>query len=447
MDWLRRYRLREFIGSNFWAWPALAVFLGIGVAKIVKWLDRIYDCTGFGFTADGAKTLLGASVASLLTFVVVLVSSLLLVVQLVSAQLTPRIIAPTFRSPMIRATLSAFVFSYTLSLTVLGRIGDDVPQAAVAVAITVNVLSIVLFLFFVGSVGMSLRPARVLTSVSAAGRGVIMSIYPTAYDPAHPQAEHLRGSDGLGQASLVVEHARTSGVLLAFDAVGLVALARRLDAVIRLVPRVGDFVATGEPLFKIYRRGNSAVAGSMDDRTIARCLRRMTAFGAERTMEQDPGFAFRIIVDISSKALSPAINDPTTAVLAVDQIHRLLRGVGTRQLHSGRLMDAAGVIRVLFPTPTWEDFVWLAVAEIRQYGAGCLQVCQRLHATLKNVTDYLPEARRAPLREQLRLLDLTIDRSFDSPEDRQRIRTQDETDDATTPAAESTSTPSVPHAA
>src|SRR4051794_5124636 len=210
MDWLRRYRLREFIRYNFWAAPACMVVLGIAVANGLRWLDDTYHWRWFEFTADGAKAILGTSVASMLTFLVVLVSSLLLVVQLVSAQLTPRIIAPTFRNPLIRATLSAFVFTYTLSIAVLGRVGDVVPQVAVAVAIVTNVLSIMLFLFFVGSIGMDLRPVRVLSKVAAHGRVVIMHIYPARYDASDMQAERCPATKHLGEPSLIVEHARFS---------------------------------------------------------------------------------------------------------------------------------------------------------------------------------------------------------------------------------------------
>ena len=84
-----------------------------------------------------------------------------------------------------------------------------------------------------------------------------------------------------------------------------------------------------------------------------RCL----ALDRERTMEQDPEFAFRIIVDIAAKALSPAINDPTTAVLALDQIHYLLKEVGMRRLDTGVVKDRSGHVRLVYGTQDWEDFV------------------------------------------------------------------------------------------
>src|SRR6202008_1882941 len=121
-----------------------------------------------------------------------------------------------------------------------------------------------------------------------------------------------------------------------------------------LVPQVGDFVAVDEPLFNLG--GGARLA---DEAT----LRGAVAVGSERTMEQDPTFAFRIIIDIALKALSPAINDPTTAVLAIDQLHRLLRVVGKRELRYDDILDKSGKLRVIFRTPNWEDFVHLAFRE------------------------------------------------------------------------------------
>src|SRR4029077_1592361 len=128
------------------------------------------------------------------------------------------------------------------------------------------------------------------------------------------------------------------------------------------------------------------------------------ATGAERTMEQDPACAFRVIVDIASKGLSPAINDPTTAVLAIDRIHHLLRHVGSRRLDDERVRDANGRVRLIYRTPNWEDFLVLAVTEIRQFGGTSIQIARRLRAMLEDLMETLPEERAEPLRQELKML-------------------------------------------
>ena len=177
---------------------------------------------------------------------------------------------------------------------------------------------------------------------------------------------------------------------------------------IEFVPQVGDFVAAEEPLFVLY-----GGATAIHDRT----LRSTVAFGPERTLEQDPMFAFRIIVDIALKALSPAINDPTTAVLALDQVQRLLRVVGRRQLRGEVILDNDGQPRVIFRTPNWEDYVHVACSEIRACGADNVQVARRMRAMLENLRRTLPEHRRAALEQELDLLDRAIERHYRDPEE------------------------------
>jgi uncharacterized membrane protein len=142
------------------------------------------------------------------------------------------------------------------------------------------------------------------------------------------------------------------------------------------------------------------------------------AIGQERTLEQDATFAFRIIVDIASKGLSPAINDPTTAVLALDKIHSLLRLVGHRYLETGEVRDKKGRLRLVYRTPDWEDFVRLAVTEIRHFGGESIQVARRLRAMLEDLIRTLPESRAVLLRRELTLLRRSAERFFAEPEDR-----------------------------
>ncbi len=186
------------------------------------------------------------------------------------------------------------------------------------------------------------------------------------------------------------------------------AEAENSGGIIEFVPEVGDFVAVDEPLFNLY-----GGAQSIDGDT----LRALVAFGSERTIDQDPTFAFRIVVDIALKALSPAINDPTTAVLAIDQLHRMLRMVGKRHLRTDEILDRSGQLRVIFPTPNWEDFVHLAFSEIRACGSNDLQIVRRLRAMIENLVQTLPAHRHTALLGELDLLDREIARHFVYPED------------------------------
>jgi uncharacterized membrane protein len=143
-----------------------------------------------------------------------------------------------------------------------------------------------------------------------------------------------------------------------------------------------------------------------------RALMRMVRLATSRTFEQDPKYAIRLLVDIAIKALSPAINDPTTAVQALDQIEDLLRRLGRRELDAGRASDANGALRLIFPMPTWEDYLALSFDEIRQYGATSVQVVRRLRSALVGLGDTiaLDDRRNAVLR-YLEHLDRGVGRS------------------------------------
>jgi uncharacterized membrane protein len=379
----------------------------IAFAHLTLWMDRQIGWT-LNVNADSARTVGSTLAGSLLAFIVFIFSFLLVAVQLASAQFSPRVIARVFRDPYTKIALSVFVFAFSYSLVVLSRLEQTVHLVSGLLCGYGTLACLALFVLLIDRLGKELRPVRILTAVAVEGRRVIQSIYPqllTDKDRSDTPAETL----SLGTPSRVVVHQGDPGVVLAFDDAGLLKIAQRADCVIELVPQVGDFIAPDDPLFRVYECGRV-----IDERQ----LRQSVAFGPERTLEQDPAFAFRIIVDIASKGLSPAINDPTTAVLAIDQIHQLLRQVGNRQLDDGQDRDAAGRLRLVYRTPDWEDFVQLAVTEIRQFGGESIQVARRLRAMLENLIQTLPEARSALLRKELQLLHRSAERFFPEPEDR-----------------------------
>jgi uncharacterized membrane protein len=205
-----------------------------------------------------------------------------------------------------------------------------------------------------------------------------------------------------------VAHTGHSEIVLAVDLETIMREARRTRGVVEFIPHVGDFLATDEPLFVLY-----AGATDIDDRK----LREAVAFGPERTMEQDPLFSFRIMVDIALKALSPAINDPTTGTLAVDQIHRLLRVVGRRRLRGEALTDGLGQPRVIYPTPNWEDFIHLSCTEIRHCGANNVQIARRLRAMFDNLLVALPRHRHQAVKDERDRLDRALEMLYPIPAD------------------------------
>jgi uncharacterized membrane protein len=409
MTWEQRYRLKHAARTSLVLWAGLSLVVALVFSMAVRWLDRETGWVVFGFSPDGARAVLGALTGSMLTFIVFVLSATLIVVQLAAGQLTPRIIALVFAMPWVRITLGLFTFTYTYTLAALGRVEERVPDLHVGVAVILNLGCILGFFLFVQQLSSGLRSTSMMRLVADRGRRVIDQVYPPEFDPG--RSEQAR-SDALPADHVeVVELTRRSGVVMAFSVTNLVRLAQETDAVIELVPQVGDFVATGDPLFRISR---GARPFSPD------ALSGYVAVGPERTLEQDPRFVFRILADIASRALSPGINDPTTAVLVLDQVHHLLLQLGRRHLDDGHVRDRDGKLRLVYGTPDWLDYVMLAVSEIRQFGGSSLQVDRRLRAMLEHLIEALPEARRPPLEAELSLLGSAVERGFRDEEDRKR---------------------------
>jgi uncharacterized membrane protein len=404
MNWLQRYRIRLYVRNSLWLLPALSIPVALFSVSL---LSRYEAAAGsqMQVSAETVRAVMSTVAGSTFTLVVLVSSAVLLAVQLASAQLTPRIIAMVYRNPYQKSAFALFLFTFTFSCGVLARIGNSAPRIATYVAAYGFLANLALFVVFIDKIGKMLRPSSAVRAVALSGRSVIKTVYPSLLheDSPAPVATKAMSDE---HSSVVLS--TTDGAVLAFDTKGLVALAQRSNCVLELVPEVGQFIAIGDPLFRIHKRG-----GSIPDNS----LRNSVAIGAERTPEQDPLFAFRILVDIAAKALSPAINDPTTAVLAIDQIHHLLRDVGKRYLAEGREADRNGQLRLIYRTPNWEDFVMLGTTEIRHYGRDSIQVQRRLRAMLKNLVETLLPRRAPVLQKELALLATSSKRTFPDLDD------------------------------
>jgi len=170
---------------------------------------------------------------------------------------------------------------------------------------------------------------------------------------------------------------------------------------------MGDFVTEGSALFEVY--GASGIPPQE--------VLRQVDIARERSMRQDPAYGFRQLVDIAEKALSPSLNDPTTAVQAIDRLHDLLGRIARWGTPSGVYQDDDGAVRFIRPVVTWPDYVALAFEEIREYGGSSIQVQRRLRAAIDELFDSVPDYMHAPLERQRRLLAQSAARYFSDPEE------------------------------
>ena len=415
MTWNKRYAVRSYIRSSLWLVPFIALLLEQAALNASVALDARFNWTPYWTLSEAGTSAAMQTIITLnLSFLVFTFGSMLVAIQVASGQLTPRIIATTLlRDNVIRNTVGLFVFTMLFAIGAVVRIGSAPIRLVIWVASILGLISIAAFLYLIDYTARLLRPVSILWRVGEEGVKVIESVYPNQIEDTDSTIAPL---SALGKPDRIIRNRGTSAIILAVNIQDLITEAQRIDAVIEFAPRVGDFVASGEPLFLLH-----GGTGAVEERRLLGAV----ALGPERTIDQDSTFAFRVIVDIAIKALSKAINDPTTAVLAIDQLHRLLRMVGGRHLREEQIADDAGELRVVFPTPNWEDFLQLAFCELRLYGTENFQVARRLRAMINNLMQALPESRQSALRSELELLDRSIEQHYLFPEDRALARTPD----------------------
>jgi len=415
LGWSRRYAISSYLLSTVWIAPIFALVFEQVTFRIAYAFQ--IDLGWFpGFVAtgrDGTIAMTDYVISSSIAFIVFTFSSLIVAIQVASGQLTPRIIATALlRDNAIRGSVAVFVYALLLAIAVKTRV-DTIPRSLVSMTGILGLFSVLVFMFLIDHAARLLRPINIVWRIARRGRQVIDDVYPHSY----PASAALRMHEDFPPVERTILHSEGSAIIIAVNVSALVAEGKRADVVIELIPRVGDLVSKDDLLFQLRGRGATRVN--------ERFLRNQVAFGRERTIEQDSLFAFRVIVDIALKALSPAINDPTTAVIAIDQLQRLLSAVGRRDLRDERILDSDGKLRLISHSPNWKDFVDLTFSEIRLNGAGNFQIARRLRAMIETVSQNVPEFRIADLRTQLELLDRTTDRLYLLKEDLTLARISD----------------------
>jgi len=264
-----------------------------------------------------------------------------------------------------------------------------------------------------------LQVTEVLYYIGQRGRQVISEVYPSLattevarqgfVEPSNQEMPKL-------PVMQTVTHTGAPMVIAAYSVPALVSLATRAGGVIVMPYAVGDTLLEGDTLLTV-----SGGHLMLPEAALSRAVK----LKRERTFEQDPKYALRLLVDIAIKALSPAINDPTTAVQALDHLEDLMRRLCERHLAVGQVRDEGGALRVIFPTPTWEDFLMLAFEEIRLYGATSLQVMRRLRTALYDLARIVSLDRQEAIHRYIAHLETTIKASSPDPEDQREALQQD----------------------
>ena len=265
-----------------------------------------------------------------------------------------------------------------------------------------------------------LQISSVLHLIGDKGRDVIRDMFVLLDNGQPARRDNASGAGKVVQLGLPTQRLKYSGpprTIAKCNIGALVEQARRAEAVVVMACGVGDTVVKDTLLLQIYD-----AKSQLSEAELLAAIH----LAKERTFEQDPKYPIRLLVDVALKALSPAINDPTTAVQTIDQLEDLLLRLGERELEVGCVEDATNTLRLVVPMPTWEDYLTLAFDEIRQFGSSSVQVMRRLRSALEGLKDALPSSARSDaVCRNLKHLDCAIERSPLDPADRIIARQQD----------------------
>lgn len=376
-------------------WPALSATLAIAAGMLLPLVDRQLAADRkawflFDGGAESAREVLSTITSSMITLTALVFSITVLVLQLASNQFSPRIIRSFLREKSTRQALSIFVGTFVFSMVVLTKVrvepDEFVPGLSVWVAFVLVLLSTGVFIHYIDRMTQSVRAITIISRIAGEARRSLELMYP------EPTSGRLEPEHELPASAPdhVVYHEGPPGVLAAVDCDALLEVAGAKDGCIVLVHKIGDFVPSGGPIFRLWGHESPD-----EDR-----LRGALSIEEERTIEQDPAFGFRQLVDIAVRALSPGVNDPTTAVQALDHLHDLLRRLTRCEFPPEAQRNEHGNVCLLLPRPNYRDYVRLALEEIAQYGESSVQVNRRMRALLRDCLAVAPSGHLEILLEE-----------------------------------------------
>lgn len=421
-------RLWEDLSSSLWFVPALLVSFGAALAFLLVGLE---DTVGrqfvesvplaFGAGPEGARGMLSSIAGSVLGLAGITFSSTLVVLTLSASTYTPRVLRNFMSDRSNQLVLGTLLATFVYSILVLRTIrsgnsgGEEfVPTLAVTAAVLLGLVDLGAFIYFVHHIAQSIQVSTITSGVTRETRGTIDHLFPQQIGKSEEEVdvEPARLAEGTPVP------APAAGYILFVDSEELLNLTTKRDLTLRMEKGIGEFVAEGAPLALVTPQDK--VTGNVIEE-----IQGLYGLGKERTLGQDVEFGFRQLVDIALKALSPGINDVTTAITCIDYMGSLLRRVAGREMPSRYRYDEQGRLRMIAQGPTFKSMVALAFDQIRTAGQSQAAVGLRVLEVLEDLaTATESPKRRRVLLEQANLMGKAADTGVQDERDRERINEQ-----------------------
>ncbi|MGA3092082.1 MAG: DUF2254 domain-containing protein [Terriglobales bacterium] len=386
----------------------LTIALALGCAgAFLSWLEEEFPVASawvptvlFPSHADPqvAQVILAGIAASIMTVVSIVFAILLMTLTLASMQFSPRIIVSFSRDRVTQWTLGIFLGTFLYCMAALPA-ARSLPQpfapvATVLGAMALALICVGLLLFFIHHISQAISVNHIVDRIAVETEAMIDEIMPWPHLLNHnvEDAEPLRPNP-----SEVAVISEISGYIRFVDTRRLVALAKHYHVTIRVLRRVGHFVPAGIPLMMVSKGNRLPPEGTAE-------LLAAFDLGPTRTLQQDVEFGVLQIVDVALKAISPAVNDPSTAISCVDQLSRILVRFASREPPEDLLYDPPGIVRASIASIRFERLLEAALEQIRMYSKTDVAVSLRLLRALGDIAASTldPEFRRILVEQGMR---------------------------------------------
>ena len=444
MNWRLRLRtLWQDLQSSLWFRPAVTTLFAFLLAIAITTIDQLPYFAAPSLLRIGiesARALLAAIAGAMLTVVGMVFSTLMIVLVLASQQFSPRILRNFARDPISQNVLSIFMGSFTYSLLVLARTSEYedrvfTPVFSITVAFAWALVAIGAFIFFIDHIAKTVRASYIIADINRQSESSLHRYFHAQDDAPAPAPNHAaHAPDDAGQPDMQAKnqasdeevppgeaatathiYAPRAGHIQTVDEAMLVRIATERELVIQVERRVGEFISRNALLLSLLPEQKMS-------QELLDALHSAFDIGTERTMYGDAPFGIRQLVDIALKAISPAINDPTTAVDCINYLANLLSLAARHPDPSGRLYDEAGKLRLILPMPTFGMMLDLAFNQIRHYSSREVTITLRLLDALAEIAQATNDpTRRGAIWQHVAMISRSVDRSIHEPVERAKI--------------------------
>ncbi|HEY9641396.1 MAG TPA: DUF2254 domain-containing protein [Coleofasciculaceae cyanobacterium] len=407
-------KLLDSLHSSFWFIPTLMVVLAIGLSLVTIGIDQTLETDMIGnlgwaykLGPNGSRAILSAIAGSMVTVATTAFSITIVALQLASSQFGPRLLRNFMQDTGNQIVLGTFISTFVYSLMVLRTINgvaenEFVPHIAVTCGIGLAIASIGVLIYFIHHSATSIQVDHVISRVGCELDQVIDRLFPEQIGrgASQRQAESLTSeilADFDHEATAI--QATSSSYVQAIDTHQLMHIATESNILLQLQRRPGDFVIKGSPLVLVY-------PARLGSKKLVKQINAAFVLGSQRTDQQDVEFSINQLVEIAVRALSPAINDPFTAIRCIDQLSAALAHLAQKEIPSAYCRDDQDQLHVITKPATFADVTDAAFNQIRQYGQTSVAVTMRLLEAIAAIAPFThSKANRAALLRHANMIE------------------------------------------